>query len=232
MRSLKDRNKGFTVLELILAAALAVLVLGGAYMVYEAGWSTVGRSERKADLQQNTRAALDMLTWQIRLAGYQDLGMAPNRIVIGQNDLLVIRGDVQVLGALVLNDTLFGVQNPDPPTLTCPVPPCLVTGANVYTVAAAPTAIAFGGITAVNFNYFDRLDLPLAAPLDGVVEGAFPDGAAAPNPLPGPANDRDAVRMIQIVLTAVDASVGPRVGVDSGIERITLRANVRFRNAD
>jgi hypothetical protein len=238
--SVRDRNRGFTILELILAGALGVVVLGGAYMVYDAGWSTVGRSERRADLQQNARAALDILVWQIRHAGYQSLGVAPDRIVIGENNLLVIRGDVQVTGALVLSDTLFGIQ-PNQSTI-CLAPPCLVTGTNVYTVAAAPVVAAFGVVTGLTFNYFDRNDVQLPAPLDGVTAGAFPDGTAAPSPLPGPApcpaspqsteSCRNAVRRIQIVLTAVDRNVTAGPGPGSGVEQIVVSADVQLRNTN
>jgi len=234
----RDCNRGFTILELILAGALGVVVLGGAYVVYDAGWSTVGRSERKADLQQNARAALDMLVWQIRHAGYQNLGVAPDRIVIGQANLLVIRGDVQVTGAPLLSDTLFGLQ-PNQSAI-CLAPPCLVTGRDVYAVAAAPVVAAFSVVTGVTFNYFDRNDIQLPAPLDGVVAGAFPDGTAAPSPLPGPTtcpaspmsteSCRNSVRRIQIVLNAVDRNVSAGPGVGSGIEQIVLTADVRLRN--
>lgn len=245
MRSLKDRNKGFTILELILAAAIGVVVLGGAYMVYEAGWSTVGASERKADLQQNLRAALDMLVWQVRLAGYQGGGTGPDRIVIGQPDLLVIRGDVLVTGAPVLNDTLFGLQPPG--TGVCPnLPaspatplPCVVTGTNVYTAAAAPTMVAFNVITTLNFTYFDLGGVQMTTlPLDGVTSASGPFNVTPLPPVPPCADIQNAsdscrnlVRLITIRLTAVDARVTAGPGLESApLQPIVLTADVRLRN--
>lgn len=247
MESVRDRNRGFTLLELILAVALSVVVLGGAYMVYEAGWSTVGRSERKADLQQNVRAALDMLVWQIRHAGYRapdpnpTLGAWPNTIVIGDANLLVIRGDVRVTGTIPtpapLMDTLFGIEPNQ--SAVCLSPPCLVTGTDVYTVATAPTVVAFGVITGLTFNYFDGNDVQLPVPLDGVGAGAYPDGTPAgcgglPCPagtvVPGTTTNRAAVRRIQIALTAVDRNVSAGPGVGAAVEQLVLTANVRLRN--
>ncbi len=257
MRPARDRNQGFTVLELILAVTLGVVVLGGAYMVYEAGWSTVDRSERKADLQQNVRALLDMLVWQIRHAGFrqpaQNLNLSawPDTIVIGGPNLLVIRGDVRATGNPALSDTLFALQPPG--TGVCPSPPsayplpaCPVTGINVYTVAGAPpanyTVVAFNAITALNFAYFDGADVPLlAVPLDGVGAGAFPDGMPAPNPLPGPttcpgsgqlpiSSCRNSVRRIQIVLTGEDRNVTAGPGIGSAVEQIAVTGEIRLRN--
>ena len=37
------------------------MVIGGAYMVYDASQSTARKDERKSDLQQNARSALDTL---------------------------------------------------------------------------------------------------------------------------------------------------------------------------
>ncbi len=223
------RPRGFTLRELLLAGAIGVLVIGGAYLAHDASQSTARKDERQSDLQQNARGALDMLTWQIRLAGYLALGTLPNRIAIGTDNLLVVRGDVQLSGAPGVTDTLFAVQ----PGVSgvCAVPPCLVTGTNVYTVTAAPVVTAFK-ITAVTFTYFDQNNLALATPLDGVAAGAYPDGTAASSPLPGATAARDAVRKVRVTLTAFDGTVSGGPGVGSTPTQITLSADVRLRNAD
>lgn len=229
MRGLtRRRARGFTVLEALLSAAMGAVVLGGAYMVYDASQSTARKDERVSDLRQNARSALDMLVAQIRLAGYLNLGALPNRIAVGTGTLLVVRGDVQLTGALVPTDTLFAVQ---PNTAgVCTVPPCLVTGTDVYTVNAAQAITAFN-ITAVTFQYFDQNNNTLAVPLDGVVAGAYPDGVAAASPLPGGTAARDAVCMIRVTLTATDPTVSAGPGVGSTPQQIVLSSNVRLRNA-
>jgi type II secretory pathway pseudopilin PulG len=229
MKAARRRTDGFTLLELLLAGAIGVVLLGGAYMVYEAGHSTTRKDERKVDLQQNARAALDLLMWQIRLAGYLNGAITPNRVAIGTDTLLVVRGDVQVNGALNILDTLFAVQ--PAATAICPTPPCLVTGTNVYTMNAAQMVTAFN-IASLTFAYFDQNNNPLPAPLDNVVAGAYPDGSPAPSPLGGPTTNRDAVRKVRLTLTALDPRVSAGPGVGSTPEQITLTADVRIRNAD
>lgn len=230
-----SRRAGFTVLEVLLAAAIGVVILGGAYMVYELGQSTVQRDERKVNLQQNVRSALDLLMWQIRHAGYLNRGTVPNRIAIGTDTLLVLRGDVQLNGTPGITDTLFGLQAPG--TGLCPAPSvgpgasCLVTGSNVYAVPGAQVLTAFN-VSAIRFAYFDENDVALATPLDGVGPGAFPNGAAAASPLAGPTTDRDAVRLIRITLTAADAHVSAGPGIGSAPEEMLLTADVRIRNVN
>ncbi len=241
MRSVRAQ-RGVSILEMLLAGAISVMVIGGAYMVYDASQSTARADERKVDLQQNARAALDLLLWQIRLAGYLNLGMTPNRIAIGTDNLLVVRGDVQLTGATGVADTLFAVHRNT--TAACPAPPCLVTGTNVYTVNTAQAVLAFK-VDSVTFTYFDQNNIPLATPLDGVAAGGYPDGAPAASPLPGNTVDRDAVRKIRVRLTAsacavwdsvyqrcsvVDVSAGP--GIGSRPDQLTLSADIRLRNAD
>ena len=222
-------ERGFTILEMLLAAAISVMVIGGAYMVYDASQSTARADERKADLQQNARSAMDLLMTQIRLAGYLALGTTPNRIAIGTDTLLVLLGDVRLTGGAGIADTLFSVQ----PTAnaTCAAPPCLVSGTDVFTVNAAQSVIAFN-IQSVTFTYFDQNNNVLPTPLDGAVAGAYPNGAPAPSPLAGNTADRDAVRKVRAALTAVDPSVSAGPGVGSTPNQITLSADIRFRNAD
>lgn len=225
----RKRTQGFTIVEALLSVAMGAVVLVGAFMVYDASQSTARKDERVSDLQQNARSALDMLVSQIRLAGYLNLRALPNRIAIGTDTLLVVRGDVQLGGGAGVTDTLFAVQ-PNA-TAVCAAPPCLVTGTTVYTVNAAQAVTAFN-VSAVTFQYFDLNNNVLAAPLDGVVAGAFPDGVAAPNPLPGTTTARDTVRKIRVTLTATNASVSAGPGPGSTAQQITLTSDIRFRNAD
>jgi Tfp pilus assembly protein PilW len=214
---------------MLVASAISIMVIGGTYMVYDASQSTARADERKVDLQQNARSALDLLLWQIRLAGYLNLGRTPNRIAIGTDTMLVVRGDVQLTGTAAIADTLFAVHRNT--TAACPAPPCLVTGTNVYTVNAAQAVLAFK-VDSVTFTYFDQSNLALVTPLDGVTAGGYPNGAAAASPLPGNTADRDAVRKIRVTLTAVDQTVSAGPGVGSRPDQLTLSADMRFRNAD
>lgn len=224
---------GFSLLEVLLASATAVVILLGAYTVYESGQATYARTEQRTDIQQNARAALDTLVRQIRMAGYAALNSVQNPIVIGDANVLVIRGDVRLAGLPTPGvDTLFAVRttaNGD-----CPSPPCLMSqapeasGVNVYAPNNATLPLAFG-ITAVTFAYFDGINQQLPAPLDGVAAGAYPDGAVIPNPLPAPTTQRDAVRRVQVTITAADPRTFAGPG-GAGPQTYTLTEDVRIRN--
>lgn len=69
-RTAGPRNRGFTLLEMLVSAALFSLVITGIYMLYTTMLSTMSRGELKSDLQQNARVGLDQMTRELRMAGY------------------------------------------------------------------------------------------------------------------------------------------------------------------
>jgi len=68
------RNRGFTLLETLVSAALFSIVMAGMYALYTTMQSTMSRGELQSDLQQNARVALDQLTRELRMAGYDPQG--------------------------------------------------------------------------------------------------------------------------------------------------------------
>lgn len=69
-RAAVSRNRGFTLLETLISAALFSLVITGVYLLYTTMQNTMSRGELKSDLQQNARVGLDQMTREIRMAGY------------------------------------------------------------------------------------------------------------------------------------------------------------------
>ena len=67
---LSGRELGFTLLELIIAMAVGLIVLGAMYSVFTVQNKTFNDQERIVNMQQNVRAAMDMMTREIGLAGY------------------------------------------------------------------------------------------------------------------------------------------------------------------
>ncbi len=57
-------------MEVLVSAALLSLVMAGMYALYTTMQSTMSRGEMKSDLQQSARVALDQLTRELRMAGY------------------------------------------------------------------------------------------------------------------------------------------------------------------
>src|ERR1039457_1128016 len=66
---LPKRETGFSLLEMIIAMALGMIVLGAAVQIYIQGVSATWTVTQRAELQQDFRAASNMLTKDLSLAG-------------------------------------------------------------------------------------------------------------------------------------------------------------------
>ena len=62
-------EKGFTMLELLVAVAIGTIILGGLYVLLQTGQFTSSRGGQKLDIQQAGRAALDTMARDLRMAG-------------------------------------------------------------------------------------------------------------------------------------------------------------------
>jgi type II secretory pathway pseudopilin PulG len=64
------RRRGFTLTEFLVACALSVLVVGAVFFMFLAQRKAFWRQHQLNDVQQNVRAAADMLAGDLRMAGY------------------------------------------------------------------------------------------------------------------------------------------------------------------
>ena len=71
-----NNNKGFTLIEILVALALTGIVLGAIYTAYQSQQKTYIMQESIAEMQQNLRAAMYLMTQEIRMAGYDTRGTA------------------------------------------------------------------------------------------------------------------------------------------------------------
>lgn len=65
-RLLQVKNKGFALLELLIAITLSVLLMGSLYGIYLVNQKSYSRSIAKAELNQNARIALERITRDLR----------------------------------------------------------------------------------------------------------------------------------------------------------------------
>lgn len=65
----KIRARGFTLIEMMVAMALGLVVLSAAVQLYSQGLSATWTISQRAEMQQDFRAASDMLTKDLSLAG-------------------------------------------------------------------------------------------------------------------------------------------------------------------
>jgi len=61
---------GFTLVELMIAMVLGLVVLGAMYGVFTLQNRELGNQEQVVDIQQNARAAIDIISRDIRMAGF------------------------------------------------------------------------------------------------------------------------------------------------------------------
>jgi len=67
---IRHDQKGFTIVELLVSAVIFVVILLGIYMMYETNQITFLKGEKKTNIQQNARIAMDQMETEIRMAGY------------------------------------------------------------------------------------------------------------------------------------------------------------------
>jgi len=67
---LQHRQKGFTLVEVLVFSAVFTIVLAGVYQMYWTSHTTFTRGKTKVDVHQHARVALERITMEIRMAGY------------------------------------------------------------------------------------------------------------------------------------------------------------------
>lgn len=70
MRSLISNNKGFSLVEMLLAVAISVLLMGGMMVAIQASTYATRTEEKKVTGQQDVRAVLGMMAMEIAMASY------------------------------------------------------------------------------------------------------------------------------------------------------------------
>ena len=64
------KQKGFSVIELMVAMVIGLVLMAGALSIFFSSRVTFSTNEHMARLQENGRVALDLVTHDIRSAGY------------------------------------------------------------------------------------------------------------------------------------------------------------------
>jgi prepilin-type N-terminal cleavage/methylation domain-containing protein len=64
------KQKGFTLVELLISLAVGVIVLAAVYAAVNMGQKSTVNTERKVYAHQDARAALDMMSMEIQMASY------------------------------------------------------------------------------------------------------------------------------------------------------------------
>lgn len=83
-----NNASGFSLLELIMVVALSGLISGAAYAFYNSQIKTRVTQDRVVDMQQNIRSAMLIMGDDIRMAGYDPMGVTGAAITLASADAL------------------------------------------------------------------------------------------------------------------------------------------------
>lgn len=86
-------HHGFTLVELMITVAISGFIIAAIYSAYMAQQRTYLAQEQVAQMQQNIRAALDIITREIRMAGYDPSRGAITGIVTANPRLISFTQD-------------------------------------------------------------------------------------------------------------------------------------------
>ena len=211
---------GFTLVELMVAMSIFLLILVGIFQVFDPSHRAYQASERKLDVQQNARVAMDRMARQIRMAGYfpenidtNSANDLANSIQVATESALAVAGDLDGTGASQIYTfcrDASGLRR---------VQGAIGAGAS-YTCANGQ--LMAESVTALAFAYFDAANNPVPNP----PTGPFNLDAQGMGGAPSFANvaQRSIVRRIVIMVTA-------RENVpNQPAQTYTLTSDVRLRN--
>lgn len=96
----KNKERGFSLIELLIAMTLGLIVLGAMSSVFLTQRQTYDAQEQITDMVQTARAAMDMMSREIRMAGYNPANASFNGITQDSSQLQIaadINGDGNII---------------------------------------------------------------------------------------------------------------------------------------
>ncbi len=105
--TMKKHQLGMTLIEIMIALLVGLFLLAGLYQIFISGKQSYRLSDGQSRMQENARYALEVLSHDIRLAGYMGCSgvTASNPVVIANNPLIapsVHAGNANVVAASVV----------------------------------------------------------------------------------------------------------------------------------
>jgi type IV pilus assembly protein PilW len=91
----ENKENGFTLVELLVAMAIGLVVLGGVYSLFNSQQKSYVLQEQVAAMQQNIRASMYFMTREIRMAGCDPTGKADTGIIGATRDSIHFTRDIK-----------------------------------------------------------------------------------------------------------------------------------------
>ncbi len=95
----KNNEQGFTMVELVIALAISLILIGIAVKIFLVQQKAYNVQGQLSEMQQNIRAATDMIVRETKMAGYDPTGTAFSSGVIYNTSQLQILADLDGNGA-------------------------------------------------------------------------------------------------------------------------------------
>ena len=105
MPTTMQTQRGFTLIELLIALAVGSLLMGGIYGILVQQRNVYAMHQQMLEMRQNVRMGLDVMTNDIRMAGFDPTGNAGAGIVTAEADLM--RFTLDRNGSGTIGDTAF-----------------------------------------------------------------------------------------------------------------------------
>ncbi len=87
-------NRGFTIIELLIAMCMFAFVVGGLYKVFISMTHNHAAQERLMEMSQSARVAIDRMSHDIRLAGYKTSTATFNGIATANSTMIRVLTDL------------------------------------------------------------------------------------------------------------------------------------------
>jgi type IV pilus assembly protein PilW len=88
-------NKGFTLIEFLVVISIAAIVSGGIYTAYNSQVGSYAVQQQVVEMQQNIRAAVNLMEREIRMAGYDPTGESGAGVTTARSDTLEFTMDAR-----------------------------------------------------------------------------------------------------------------------------------------
>ena len=105
MQATLRTQHGFTLIEMLIALAVGALIMGAIYGVLVQQRNAYAMQQRILEMRQNVRLGLDVMTNDIRMAGFDPTGHAGAGIVTAKPDLMRVTLDRN--GSGTIGDAAF-----------------------------------------------------------------------------------------------------------------------------
>lgn len=103
---LKHDERGFTLVELMIGLAISMILMGVAASIFNVQRKSCSLQEQVTGMQQNVRAAMDMMIREVRMAGYEPSGINTEFVGIGTHTTTLL----QILADLDGDGTTAGTH--------------------------------------------------------------------------------------------------------------------------